>query len=293
MSRPLSLMSNVRDIFLRIASYPPWVVLIELTIIWLVVWVVVRFVQGTRAAGALKGILVMFVVVLVAARILGTGGTLQRLSYLYDKVLALVAFGLVVIFQPELRRAAIRVGEAAFFRSTPSEIAQIADAVSEACAYLSKAQFGAIIVIERQIGLRGLVETGTRLNAVLTPQVLQTIFFPGTALHDLAVVIRGGVIDSAGVQLPMAEASDLPDPTFGARHRAAIGLTKECDALVVVVSEETGLIRLAEWGKLSEPLTPQALRAELIRRMTAQAPVKLRRKNDKDAEPEQQERETE
>ncbi len=273
-------MSNIRDIFLRISSYPPWVVLLEFTIIWLVVWVMVRFVQGTRAAGALKGILVMFVVVLVAARVLGTGGTLQRLTYLYDRLLALVAFGLVVIFQPELRRAAIRVGEAAFFKSTPSEIAQIADAVTDACAYLAKAQFGAIIVIERQVGLRGLVESGTRLNAVLTPQMLQTIFFPGTALHDLAVVIRGGVIDSAGVQLPMAEATDLPDPTFGARHRAAVGLTKECDALVVVVSEETGLIRLAEWGKLSEPLTPAALRAELVRRMSAQAPVKRRRKSD-------------
>ena len=284
-------MSNIRDIFLRISSYPPWVVLLEFTIIWLVVWVIVRFVQGTRAAGALKGILVMFVVVLVAARLLGTGGTLQRLTYLYDKLLALVAFGLVVIFQPELRRAAIRVGEAAFFKSTPSEIAQIADAVADAVAYLAKAQFGAIIVIERQVGLRGLVESGTRLNAVLTPQVLQTIFFPGTALHDLAVVIRGGVIDSAGVQLPMAEATDLPDPTFGARHRAAVGLTKECDALVVVVSEETGMIRLAEWGKLSEPLTPAALRAELVRRMSAQAPVKRRRKTDDPNEHEEAETE--
>jgi diadenylate cyclase len=251
-----------------------------LTIIWVVVWVVVRFVQGTRAAGALKGILVMFVVVLVATQILGTGGILPRLSFIYDRVLALVALGLVVIFQPELRRAAIRVGEASIFRSTPSEIAQVADAVTDACAYLSKAQFGAIVVIERQVGLRGLIEGGTKLNAALSSQMLQTIFFPGTALHDLAVVIRGVVIDSAGVQLPMADPTDVLDPSFGARHRAAVGVTKECDALVVVVSEETGLIRLAEWGKLSDPLTPQALRAELVRRMSAQTPVKRRRRSD-------------
>lgn len=277
------LIANLRDLFIRIGSYPPWIVLLELAIIWLLVWVVVRFVQGTRAAGALKGILVIFVVVLVAARVLGSGGVFPRLAFLYDKVLAIVAFGLVVIFQPELRRAAIRVGEAAFFRSTPGEIAQVAGDIADACAYLSKAQFGAIIIIERQIGLRGLVEGGTRLNALLTPQILQTIFFPGTALHDLAVVVRGREIEAAGVQLPMAEPTDLPDPTFGARHRAAIGLTKECDALAVVVSEETGLIRLAEWGKLSEPLTPQALKQELIRRMQAQAAIKRRRASDVDS----------
>jgi len=141
------------------------------------------------------------------------------------------------------------------------------DALAEACEYLSKSRFGGIIVLERQVGLEGLVEGGTVLNAEVSSPLLQTIFFPGSALHDLAVVIKGRHIHAAGVQLPLAEAADLPDPTFGSRHRAAVGLTKECDALVVVVSEETGNIRIAERGRLSPPLSVEELRRELLARL--------------------------
>jgi diadenylate cyclase len=128
-------------------------------------------------------------------------------------------------------------------------------------------------VIERQVGLRGLVEGGTVLDADLNSRLLQTIFFPGTALHDLAVVIRGRVVHAAGVQLPLADPADIPDRSLGARHRAAVGVTKECDAVVVVVSEETGGIRLAERGRLSNPLSLDELRAELSRRLGETPPT--------------------
>jgi diadenylate cyclase len=261
-----------QDLFDRFIAYPWWQVAIELAVIWLVVYVILRFVQGTRAAGALKGIFVIFLTLTVIARIVGGSESFQRLGFLYEKLLTLVALGLVVIFQPELRRALIRVGEASFFRSTPGEIANVVDAITHACGYLSKARFGGLIVLERQAGLEELVEGGIKLEARVSSELLQTIFFPSTALHDLAVVIKGRVLDAAGVQLPLADPADMSDPTLGSRHRAAVGLTKECDALVIVVSEETGLIRIAERGRLSEGLSADELRTDLLRRLRQEPP---------------------
>lgn len=265
---------RIQNLFNRLASYSPIEVAIELLLIGFVVYVVVRFVRGTRAAGALKGIFVIIVFATIAARVIGGNDAFQRLAYLYDRFLAIVTVGLLIIFQPELRRALIRLGEAPFFRADTPEITQTVEAISEACAYLARSRFGAIIVIERQVGLKGLVEGGTPLGAQLTARLLQTIFFPGTALHDLAVIIRGNVVDAAGVQLPLADPSDMPDPQFGSRHRAAVGLSKECDAIVVVVSEETGNIRIAERGKLSDPLDAKALREELRKRLRVSAALR-------------------
>ena len=264
----MNLLDRIQGLLQRVRSYPPWEVVAELALIWVVVYVVLRFVQGTRAAGALKGLLIILGVATLLSRVLGGGESFQRLGYLYDRFLALVAIALVVIFQPELRRALIRLGETPLFRSTPKEAAIVADEVSIACEYLSKARFGALIVIERTVGLAGLVEGGTPLNALLSARLLQTIFFPGSALHDLAVLVKGRAVVAAGVQLPLAEPADMPDASFGSRHRAAVGLTRECDAIVVVVSEETGRIRIAERGRLSDPLAPGELRGEIRRRLS-------------------------
>jgi diadenylate cyclase len=257
----------------RLASYSLVSVVMELAVIWLLVFVVVRFVQGTRAAGALKGALLLIVVTTLLVQIIGGREAFPRLAYLYERALAVVAIGLVVIFQPELRRALVRLGETSLLRAGSAGVAAVVDPIVEACGYLSKARFGALIVIERQVGLRGLVEGGTVLDADLNARLLQTIFFPGTALHDLAVIVRGRVIHAAGVQLPLADPTDIPDRTLGSRHRAAVGVTKECDALVVVVSEETGAIRVAERGRLSSPMTLEEVRAELSRRLGETAPA--------------------
>jgi len=264
---PVFSIDRIQGLLERLPSYSPVVLAIELFLIWIVVYMVVKFVQGTRAAGALKGVLVIMVVLAILARVLGQALTFQRVTLLYDRLLTLVAVGMLIIFQPELRRALVRLGEAPFFRSTPKDIVFIVDELAEAAAYLSKAKFGALIVIERQVGLAGVVEGGTVLDAGLSARLLKTIFFPGSALHDLAVILKGKVIHAAGVQLPLAEPSDMPDPGLGSRHRAAVGLSKECDALVVVVSEETGRIRIAEWGLLSDGLSPAELRSELSMRL--------------------------
>lgn len=259
--------SRIVEMVDRLGTYPLPSVLFELAVIWILVLVMVRFVQGTRAAGALKGALLLVVVATLVVQIVGGRDTFPRLAYLYERALAVVAIGLIVIFQPELRRALVRLGETSILRGGSAGVAAVVEPIVEAAGYLSRARFGALIVIERQVGLRGLVEGGTVLDADLNARILQTIFFPGTALHDLAVVIQGRVVHAAGVQLPLAEPADIPDRTLGSRHRAAVGVSKECDALVVVVSEETGAIRLAERGKLSSPLTIEELRSELSTRL--------------------------
>jgi diadenylate cyclase len=264
----LQLPQRIQSLLERLGTYNVFEVGLEMLIIGVFVYAVFRFVRGTRAAGALKGLLVLLVVVTVVSRVIGGGSSFQRLGLLYDRFVALVAVALVVIFQPELRRALVRLGETPFFRSTPKDIAYIATEIVNAVTYLSRSKFGAIIALERTIGLAGLVEGGTPLNAELTGRLLQTIFFPGSALHDLAVIVKGRTIAAAGVQLPLAEPAEMPDPTLGSRHRAAVGLTKECDAIVIVVSEETGSIRIAERGRLSMPLSIDNLRDEIEHRLT-------------------------
>ncbi|MEM9166681.1 MAG: diadenylate cyclase CdaA [Planctomycetota bacterium] len=262
----MEFLSRLTELAERLGTYPLWEVLGELLVIWLVVFLVFRFVQGTRAAGALKGILVVFIVVTLLARIV-SGESFARLAFLYDRFLGVATIALIVIFQPELRRAVIRLGETPFFRQTPKDIEHVVDQIADACRYLSKAKFGAIIVVERQVKIDGLIEGGTLLKAELSSSMLQTIFYPGTALHDLAVIIRGRVIHAAGVQLPLAEPQEMPDPSLGSRHRAGVGISKECDALVVMVSEESGQIRIAERGKLSPGFTPGVFRAQLRGRL--------------------------
>lgn len=264
---------RLQSIFQRLSGYSWPEVAVELLIIAIFVYAVVRFVEGTRAAAALKGLLVLVVAMTILSRVLGGAGSFQRLGLLYDRFLALVAVALVVIFQPELRRALVRLSETSFLRSTPKDIAFIVGEIADAAKYLSNSRFGAIIVLERLTPLGGLVEGGTSLNAALSSRLLQTIFFPGSALHDLAVVVSGKVVKAAGVQLPLAEPGDMPTTAFGSRHRAAVGLTKECDAIVVVVSEESGQIRIAERGRLTDGLSPADLRDELEARLR-RAPVK-------------------
>jgi diadenylate cyclase len=259
---------RIQSLLHRLSTYSPIEVGLELCIIGVVVFAILKFVQGTRAAGALKGLLLLLVLATIASRVLGSAGSFQRLGLLYDRFLALFAVALVVIFQPELRRALVRLGETPFLRGTPKDIKFTVNEIGTAAVYLTRAKFGAIIAIERQIGLSGFIEGGTVLNAELSSRLLQTIFFPGSALHDLAVVIRGRKVFAAGVQLPLAEPSDMPEDGLGSRHRAAVGLSQECDAIVIVVSEETGGIRIAERGKLSDRYTAQEFREELERRLT-------------------------
>ncbi len=252
----------------RLQSYPLWQVALELSLIWLLVYAVVRFMQGTRGASALKGLVLVLVFAALVVRIVGQRDSFQRLTFLYQNFLPLAVFTLIVIFQPELRRGLIRLGERQMFRRAGVGVAPVVDAIVDASVYLSKARFGGLMVIERDNSLRGLIEGGEPIDAKVSARLLKTVFFPGSDLHDLAVVISGNEIKAAGVQLPLAHADEMPEESLGSRHRAAVGISKESDALVVVVSEETGAISVAERGRLERGLSGDELRKLLRTRLS-------------------------
>ena len=252
---------SIEMYFSRIASYPWWVVLLELLLIGVVVHLVVEFLQGTRGARMIKGI-ALFLVVAYIIIILG-GEKLARVEYLYSRLLVFASFAIVVVFQPELRRALIRLGETRFFRGLPNPVRASVSTLCRSAAYCSKNRIGALIAIEREVGLLGLSETGIVLNAALSAELLNTLFWPGSMLHDMGVIVRDNRIAAAGVQFPLAEGGDL-DTELGARHRAALGLSEETDAVILVVSEETGIISVAEHGRLIRNLTVEGLEALLL-----------------------------
>lgn len=262
------MLDRVSQVAQRLLEYRPWEVGVEIAILWLSVFVVYRFVRGTRAAGALKGLVVVLIIGTIGVRVLGER-FFPRLSVLYDNFLGFAAIALVVTFQPELRRALISLGESPFFRPSAPQVRPVVDAVASAADFLSRNKFGAILAIERRVGLREIIESGRIINAEVSPDLINSIFWPNSPLHDMGVVISGNKLVAAGVQFPLAEPGDMPvQENLGTRHRAAVGLARVSDALVIVVSEETGAISLADGRELTRWLTPAALAQELTTRLT-------------------------
>jgi len=237
-------------------------VIIELVIIWVVVFVIFRFLRGTRGARVIKGMALVLVMATLVIQVLGREESFDRLNFLYTNFLAFASLALVIVFQPELRRALVRLGETRIFSRGQLRKARVVEELVAAVGYLSKNKVGALIAIERDIQLGSIVEAGTALDARVSRQLLNTIFWPGSALHDMGVVIRGDRINAAGCQFPLAEGADFPQE-LGSRHRAAVGMSQESDALIIVVSEETGVISTAERGTLTRNLTTEKLRDRL------------------------------
>jgi diadenylate cyclase len=253
----------------RVATYNVFVVAVELLLIGVVVWWVMRFLHGTRGARLIKGVALLLVTVYVVIRLLprNLGGDQKldwdRIEWLYGKFLLFAFVAAVVAFQPELRRALIQIGQARILRGPRRQALALIDELVESAAYLSRNKMGAIIAVERSVGLGALMQSGTAMDADVSAALLNTIFYPGSALHDMGVIIRNGRIATAGCQFPLAESEDA-DASLGSRHRAALGLAQESDAVVVVVSEETGRVSVACEGQLSLGLELSALREMLI-----------------------------
>ena len=255
-------------VFGFIRGYGPLEVLVEFAIIWIAVYLILRFLRRTTGAGVIRGFAVMLVIVVLALALLGdTSEAFGRLRFIGNKAIGLVAILLIVVFQPELRQAMISIGKAKFLQRNVPVRRRVVRAVAESVDFLSKSQFGAIIVIERSLGMDNLMRAGTKLDAEVDARLLQAIFWPNSPLHDLAVVIRGDRLAAASVQLPLAPAGAVPS-RLGSRHRAAVGVTLESDCLVVVVSEETGNIRLATSGELSAPIPRDKFEQELAHRLS-------------------------
>ncbi len=210
--------------------------------------------RGTRGAAVLTGFVIL---------LLGVAGVTQLfqldvINWILSRFLTFLAIAVLVIFQPELRRALAQLGSQYPFSSTQMRF-ELIDVLVETARSLSQKRCGGLMAVEREIGFRGMAETGVAVDAKATPELLTTIFFPNTPLHDGGVVLRGDRIVSAACVFPLTQRQGL-SASVGMRHRAAIGLTEETDAVVVVVSEETGEISVAHRGHLVHGLDPDGLR---------------------------------
>jgi diadenylate cyclase len=264
-----------------VRSYNKVVVAVELLLIGLVVWWVMRFLRGTRGARLIKGVALLLATVYVVIGMLPKELEWRRIQFLYGQFLLLVSVATVVAFQPELRRALIQIGQTRLFRGGRNRANEVTAALMESAAYLSRNKIGAVVAVERSVGLGALERGGTELDAKLTASLLNTIFYTGSTLHDMGVIIRNGRIAAAGCQFPLAESEEV-DASLGSRHRAALGLAKETDAAVLVVSEETGRVSVACDGQLYVGLEPDGLREmlssllatrELLRPRKVQVPL--------------------
>jgi len=227
-----------------------------LVVAWCVYWLLMR-IKGTRAAQMALGLLI-----LVLAWRLSDLLELATVSFLLDNFLSSGLLILIVIFQADIRRALTRVGRGLFTQARMQEAHTIEEIV-RACQALAQRRVGALVAIEREVQVDEFVELGTPLDAELSRDLLISLFLPYSPLHDGAVVVRRGRIASAGCILPLAMRGNV-DGAIGTRHRAAIGITEETDALVVVVSEETGKISLVTGGDVREDLDGPHLRQALL-----------------------------
>ncbi len=219
--------------------------------------------RGTQAAALMRGILVILLVLFSATLVF----RLQALGWLLTNGLTVLAVAIPVIFQPELRRALEQVGRAGIFlnaQSSNTEREQIIHEIVKACERLSERRHGALIVLQRNSGLEEFINTGVALNSAVKAELLLTIFWPKTELHDGAVIIdRSGRIASAAAVLPLSASRNLPNPKMGTRHRAALGISEVSDAICVVVSEESGRISIANGGRIVSKLDPERMRTIL------------------------------
>lgn len=221
--------------------------------------------RGTRGAAIFSGLIFFLLTVILLSQY----SQLTVIDWILGRVLQFLAIALLVIFQPELRRALAQLGSQQLFGS-PQQRGKLIDVLVETTRSLSQKRCGALMAVEREIGFRGVAETGVAVDSKATPELLATIFFPNTPLHDGGVILRGDRIVAAGCVFPLTHRQGL-STNVGMRHRAAIGLTEETDAIAIAVSEETGQISIAHRGNLVQGLDPTGLRAFLTTTLTPSA----------------------
>ncbi len=266
-------METLIDYLSRVAIYDWWVVAIELFLIGLVVYWAVDFLEGTRGERLFRGVIFILIAGFLILKLVVGRFAFERLQYLYNGFLIAVLIIAVVGFQPEIRRALIRIGRAGFLTSSSQQLVRTFEQIITAVTELSATKTGALIVIEKRVALGEYIETGVRIDAGVTAELLKTIFQPDTPLHDMAVIVRGDRVAAARVQLPLAETGSIDGVVLGSRHRAAIGITTGSDAICLVVSEETGTISLAQSGKLTRNITESQLRKHLTSTMDEMVPI--------------------
>lgn len=241
--------------------YTHWRALAEIALLSVGIHYVITFIRGTRAAAAVTG----FLILLLSLTLLTTLLDLQVLKLLLLALFPSLAVIVIVLFQPELRRLLARLGNLPFFVNVREQRESI-EVIVQAAERLADVRIGMLVAIEQTVPVRDVVESGIEVDCQATPELLETIFFPNNAIHDGGVIVRGDRITHAACIFPLSTRPNL-SKTLGTRHRAAIGLSEETDAIVVVVSEETGAISYAYQGELVRPVTLEHLRDFLTRKL--------------------------
>ena len=249
------------EYFTALLRRPPvgWWDLLDIAIVSFIIYEFLKLIRGTRAVQMAAGSLLLLGLFYISRL-----APLQTVNWMVRNMLVYVAFAAIVIFQSDIRRALAHFGQAPFFRYLNRQESddEIIEELVVAATMLAARPIGAIIAIEREIGLRNYIESGIPVDATLTYDLIVTIFQPGSPLHDGAVIVQEGRIAAAACFLPLTVNPRI-SRELGTRHRAAIGLTEENDAVAIVVSEERGHISLAMKGRLEGPLTADALRDRL------------------------------
>ncbi len=240
-----------------------WKALLDILLVGLLFFGASFYFRGTQAIALIRGLLILLVTLLVVSSVFD----LQALRWLTQNLLVVMGLAIPVIFQPELRRALERLGRAGTLlnRQAPESVrAKVIEEISVAAEKLSERRHGALIVLQRQSNLEEYIKTGIPLNSDVTSQLLLTVFWPKTELHDGAAIIdENGRMASAASVLPLTASRNLPDPKLGTRHRAALGISEVSDAICVVVSEETGRISITNAGRMIPKLDGKRLRTIL------------------------------
>jgi diadenylate cyclase len=237
---------------------------VEIAILTLLIYAGLRLLGRTRGSGLVRGLSMVGVGLFLAAQVVIAGFDLLELGKLLDSLLLTGVVAVLVIFQPEFRRGLMILGRDRRLRLFAADPEPVADRLAASAVALSRDKVGALIAVQRDQSLTAVVETGERLDAAVSPALIRSVFSHHSPLHDGALVVCDGRLAAAGCQLPLLQpGAELP--RYGMRHRAALGLSEETDALLVVVSEETGRISLAQAGRL-EPVP----REELAKRLAAE-----------------------
>jgi diadenylate cyclase len=237
--------------------------IVEIAILAIAFYAVLSFIRGTRGAGVFRGVLVFVVTVFIVVMWVTQELQLLRIRRILEWFLSTSLLALIVIFWPELRRALIQLGRLRILRPFAHPAPPpFLDAIAAAAERLSRNRIGALVAVEGDMSLTPYAEEGVPVDAAVSPELLETIFYPRSALHDGAVIIQHGRVLAAGCLFPLTESPDLAK-SLGTRHRAAIGLSEETDSIIVVVSEETGRISLAERGTLTPVASFEQLRSLL------------------------------
>jgi diadenylate cyclase len=251
----------VPDYLTGLLRRPPmgWWDLLDIAIVSIIIYEFLKLIRGTRAAQMAAGSLL-----LVGMFYVSRHAPLQTVNWMIRNMLVYVAFAAIVIFQSDIRRALAHFGQAPFFRylNRTEAATETIEELVVAATMLSQQRIGAIIAVEREIGLRNYIESGIPVDATLTYDLIVTIFQPGSPLHDGAVIVQEDRIAAAACFLPLTVNPQV-SRELGTRHRAAIGLSEENDAVAIVVSEERGQIGLALNGRIDRALTPDELRERL------------------------------